>query len=643
MITELINNKIEKPKKLDSADFSYIASEITRMWDVYNTGADDRLEDIENLRELIYQKGDTQIVYGEDITLPDLYEMKETYTSHLAERMYQTNEGVFDVKGGSEDAEKDKQIQKADIVSDMHAMGFRHIMDKIVEEAAVSGEFIARVGYGEVLNHYKRRRSELVIIESQNEETGELEPIGLKTENGITLVPDDIILEKGLAHVVKANETHLWYKTPVKSGVYVDRVKSTEFCFDVQFIDDFSKANKIHKHYESIMDILNNETYNMDEATRECFERLQDTILRAETASDKDSIWEEYTPAQTREIKGGQISVMEFYGTIQMPDGSILKSYNFVTALGKVLKYEQVDFDPFVYYPVNVDPDWKRGFSDLRVAVSLNAINSNIINKLLDIAQLVANPPHWAAKGSIKDGKQKMAPGANLEFDPTEWENPPKQVEVSGGLRLFEFIGFFKDAMQQATGITPNLIGVVNEEQKTATEINAAQMGAGVRQSYKVDKIQRGFNIPLVEKIAEVKRLCEFDKKVVTMTKEDGSQEKVIVDNNIRNANYEYLVVDTKTASRQRADMEDLLKFIQMFVDSGIMDVKEVYKFGLGMFNVPNSEKFLKSDQLDEMISKYLETIPENQRQQAGEQIKTQLAQVLGQMLQGGGNVQPQQ
>ena len=93
-----------------------------------------------------------------------------------------------------------------------------------------------------------------------------------------------------------------------------------------------------------------------------------------------------------------------------------------------------------------------RGISPLKVAIVMNNISSNIMNKQLDALALMMNPPYLAPKGCFK-GEQEVRPGKIIEYDTSLMPQAPIPLTFDKALNGWDFLNYFKNSTENATGM----------------------------------------------------------------------------------------------------------------------------------------------------------------------------------------------
>ena len=169
-------------------------------------------------------------------------------------------------------------------------------------------------------------------------------------------------------------------------------------------MQNFGSCAKIYRTYLNVNEIIDNKSNNM--LSPEIINELEQisSVKSLKTLGNLSSfkiVDGGYSTVYNSDLmkakarKGNKLEVLEFYGDIQKPDGTMLKNYLItVVARTKVVRFVPNPFviNPFVHASVIEDPETKRGVSPLKVAMILSSISSGFIpfSFLILIAQSIA-------------------------------------------------------------------------------------------------------------------------------------------------------------------------------------------------------------------------------------------------------------
>lgn len=297
----------------------------------------------------------------------------------------------------------------------------------------------------------------------------------------------------------------------------------------------------------------------------------------------------------------GKIEVLEYWGDIELQNGTVLKNKLIVLAgRSVIIRFEDNPFviNPFIHANIIENPTTGRGISPLRVALILNNIASTILNKQLDALALMMNPPYLAPKGCFK-GEQDVRPGKIIEYDATLMTSTPTPISFDKAMQGWDFLNYFKSTIESATGIFKNMAGNIQESQRTATELNYSVGGQEARLNMILESINRKVIVPMVEKTAELISNFKLGKETV-LANDRGHLYLVEIDDKIRNSNYVYRYGDRKASFERKAKLKELFEVLQSFLKietvANRIDWLECFKFAMEQYGIENANNFLTEE-----------------------------------------------
>ena len=297
----------------------------------------------------------------------------------------------------------------------------------------------------------------------------------------------------------------------------------------------------------------------------------------------------------------GKIEVLEYWGDIELQNGTVLKNKLIVLAgRSVIIRFEDNPFviNPFIHANIIENPTTGREISPLRVALILNNIASTILNKQLDALALMMNPPYLAPKGCFK-GEQDVRPGKIIEYDATLMTSTPTPISFDKAMQGWDFLNYFKSTIESATGIFKNMAGNIQESQRTATELNYSVGGQEARLNMILESINRKVIVPMVEKTAELISNFKLGKETV-LANDRGHLYLVEIDDKIRNSNYVYRYGDRKASFERKAKLKELFEVLQSFLKietvANRIDWLECFKFAMEQYGIENANNFLTEE-----------------------------------------------
>ena len=535
-----------------------ILRNIISKYDYYNDARNSQRADNRLISYAIYNADIPQINdWNCRIQLPEIYELAQTLKSHIVQNLYSHPDGMFDVSGSDLKSQKYANRQKAMLVNTFEDMKISDEMEKIVDSVVETGEVTLFVGW-ETKTRKVRRALSL------NEQ------LELNTDKSF-VIEDKVIYDNA----------------KVKFIHYED------FVFDRTNVNNWDSCPKIYRTYQTIDDIKSNKSNNMLNAEK--LEILKGVL--ANKNSQKDS-----------KYSIPKVEVLEYWGDIELPTGEILKN-QLICVAGRsvIIRFEDNPFviNPFIHANIIENPSTGRGISPLRVALILNNISSTILNKQLDALALMMNPPYLAPKGCFM-GTQEVKPGKIIEYDSTLMTTSPVPLSFDKAMTGWDFLNYFKNTIESATGIFKNMAGNLSSAERSATEINYSANGQEARLNMILDSINRKVIVPMVEKTAQLISYFKIGSESI-MINDHGRTDFVDIDDEIRNSNYVYRYGDRKASFERKSRFKEMFDVLTDFVkvDEVAQRINwlECFKFALEQYGVENSNNFLKDENSQQNIN----------------------------------------
>lgn len=532
-----------------------LVQKIPQKYDDLDDDRQEQLNDIKNLRDIIYKNQIPQINgWDSKIELPDIYELAQTLKSQLSENLYSHPDAMFDVSGTDPFSQSYANKQKALLVNTFEQMKIEDELEKFVDAIVETGECTIFAGWQTKIKNIRRAQS----IEEQ---------LIAPTEDGFIV------------------ESKVIYDNPI-----VKHVKSEDFVFDKNRRDNWDNCTKIYRTYCDIDELKENKANNL--LTEEKIETLKGVMAnKLKKENDKS-------------VNDNRLEVLEYWGDIELSTGEVLKNRLIVIAgRREVIRFEPNPFiiNPFIHANIIENPDTLRGISPLRVALILNNISSTILNKQVDALALMMNPPYLAPKGCFK-GEQVVKPGKIIEYDSALMPTPPTALSFDKAMQGWNFLTYFKSTIESATGIFNNMAGNLQTEERTATELNYSVNGQSARLNMILDSINRKIIIPMVEKTAELIANFKIGRELISIN-DRGRTIFIEVDNKIRNANYIYRYGDRKATLERKSNMNDIFNIVKSFAEvpavANQINWLECFKFALEQYGIENANNFLLGNNMN--------------------------------------------
>ena len=458
---------------------------------------------------------------------------------------------MFDVEGTDDVTKKYANKQKAMLVNTFEAMKIEDVMERIIDSVVETGEVTLFVGWESRVKKIRR-----VLSPEEQAELG---------------VSENFIIEDKVIY----------------DNAKVKFINYEDFVFDSTEVENWDSCTKIYRTYLSLDEIKSNSSNNLLNQ-----EKL--AILKGVVAKRNRKDW-------NKADSNNKVEILEYWGDIELPNGEVLKNKLLVVAgRSVVIRFEDNPFviNPFIHANIIECPSTGRGISPLRVALILNNISSTILNKQLDALSLMMNPPYLAPKGCFR-GEQVIKPGKIVEYDASLMTTPPIAISFDKAMQGWDFLNYFKNTQESATGIFKNMSGNLQASDRTATEINYSANGQEARLNMILEAINRKIVVPMVEKTAEIISNFKLGKESI-LIKEKGIESLIEINDDIRRANYVYRYGDRKASFERKSRLKELFEIIQAFakvdVVSKQIDWIECFKFVIEQYGVENANNFLTTE-----------------------------------------------
>ena len=541
--------KIDLTTKLEEKESIDLVKYITQRYEDFESNRSRQLSDIRVVRESIYSTKVPSVKdWNTDIELPDIYELAQTLKAHISENLYSHADGMFDVSGVTPQAQMLANRQKAILVNTFEQMNIENELEKIIDSVVETGECTLFVGWETKNKNIRRAKT----IEEQLTSPDE----------------DSFVVENKFVY----------------DNAKVKYIKAEDFVFDTLNKDNWDSCAKVYRTSSTFDEVQNNSLNNA--LTPEKLENLKMLITNKK---NKDS---------EKGVDGKKLEILEYWGDIELPNGKLLKNWLIVVAGRKeIIRFEANPFviNPFIHANIIESPNTNRGISPLKVAIVMNNISSNIMNKQLDALALMMNPPYLAPKGCFK-GEQEVRPGKIIEYDTSLMPQAPIPLTFDKALNGWDFLNYFKNSTENATGIFKNMAGNIQNQARTATEINYSVTGQSARLNMILDSISRKIIIPMVEKTAEIIANFKVGKEVICLN-DSGKYIFLEIDDSIRGAQYIYRYGDRKATAERKLKLKELFEVVKSFAEVPTLAEKidwiECFKYALEQYGIENSNNFL--------------------------------------------------
>lgn len=533
--------------QIDELEESHLVDRITRKFDNYEGTRSSQIADLASVRNAIYEiKSPVRGAWDSKVDLPNMYELAQTLKAHITQNVYSHPETMFDVSGTDQESQAFANKQKAMLVKTFEEMDFESELEKIVNGIVEAGEATLFVGWE---TRVKRTRRAQTFEEKMLDFTNK-----------------GFVIEEKVVY----------------DNAKIKYIHPEDFVFDKYDADNWDSCSKIYRTFKTLDEIRSDKANNyLNELKLEDLKGVVAKNSKRPTSFDNN-----------------KIEVFEFLGDIELRNGKLLKNW-FITVAGRkhIIRFESNPFviNPFIHANIIENPATGRGISPIRVALVLNDISSEILNKQLDALALTMNPPYLAPKGCFR-GQQNISPGKIIEYDAALMPTTPTPLNFDKAMVGWDFLNYFKTTIESATGIFKNMSGNIQEQARTATELNYSASGQESRLNMLLEEINRKIIIPAVEKTADIIANFKLGKETIAVN-EHGQTSFMEIDDSIRNANYIYRYGDRKAIFERKSRFKELFEVVQAFAQVDVIaqniDWLECFKFALEQYGIENVNNFL--------------------------------------------------
>lgn len=575
---EYIRKKDQKPQKLSDGLKLEVAKKIIDSFETFDKAREPQLEKANNIiKELFFENvakpnKDKSKAWKSNIKTCKLFMYFQILKAFIWKNTYAGVNSMFDVSGESREADNNSNKQKAMLVSTLEEMEFPKICDKIIDLSIIYGEVISFCSWKKVTEEYRR-------------------PISF-----FDTVKDPSKLAK-IAQAISKGEKFYVDERVEFDNAYVNFVNPENFVFDPTQFNDFDSCPKILRTWRTPDDIIDNKYF---EISKECEEYLRDLVkngtdIASASNQNEDSLKE-------KRVNGSTVEVLEHWGSLRMPDDTVLRNWYAVVVGGKYLvafKKNPLVINPFTFGCYTEDPKTHRGISPLYPIYDISLVQEDMLRRTMNLQSLAENPPVFAGKGFF--GKNvsdiELRPGKIIEYDNNLYNTVPVKPMEFAVTVFNEDLSYLDDIMSEISGIFPNMAGASESERTTATEISTKVEGQLTRLKMVLDIINNYLILPVVKKVAKLKANFSFGDETI-YTNDENKNEEILITDEVRQGEYKYTYSD-RSATSERFNFADMVvQACQQFIKAGVpLNAQELFVWFMGEKGVENPERFLQQMQ----------------------------------------------
>lgn len=494
--------------------------------------------------------------------IPSLYEQYKTYISMLHRGCYPSYDAILDVEGLDIRSNNLASTYKASIIYDWYLINLMDTLDKLADDWVKKGEAACYVCWKRVVKEIKR---EVPVLEA--------------SDNNIELTSTT---------VTEPIETF--------SAVDVKYIDPFNLYFDKTNVDNWDSCKKIYRSFVPLEEILSNTSYDL---TNEERKELKDMVYTNQ--KDVGDVYAEMIDENTK-IIGNTVEVLEFDGDYTDVDSKeVYRRIEATVIAGKYLSKFQESKKPsssIIWASYMQRPDTGRGQSPMVIPSILNEVQNACADLNLQAWKLSVYPTFLAPKGAF-NRYEKIEPGKPIEYN---WDNlgqAPQRLDFSQGYHGFEFSDFFQRKMENATGINQYMQGSTDATVRTAAESSYIHSGATMRVSWETHLFSQHFLFPLVRKYALFKKVYDTNNTEVPI----GDNQYAIVDEQVRNGNYRFIIGGSQSAVEREAETNKLFNMLGLPVVQSLIGLIDPYTASEFLKWILNRSNFKATNQVMDMLN----------------------------------------
>ena len=546
-----------------------------------------------------------------DVKLNGLYNIKRALTASLWREIWANPAQMFDVRGTNSQTEEMAKQQKAAIVDSLEKMQIGKQFDDAISNLFDIGEMIAKVDWEQKKKIVKRQKKD------------------------IGWVMQSIARSLTGAGYVSAPLTDV--EIPLYENARVESISPFMFVFDhsrfkLRNKESWDSCIKIYKRFDTLDNIKANKVYEIKN------EWIYDLNQEKEnkTADNK-----EVAELRSEHQHGDMYSVMFAHGDFKI-NGKIYKNYVAEVLAGKYLiRFEEnpMFINPFVFCALEYDPLTKRGIAKLKSVKDMCKEEEELTNKAFDAQKLTINPVLLAPEelfdedNTDENGNVVYEPGKIIEYKTGLSTSLPTPVVINSS-GIADLLGLLNQKIADISSVSNVMYGNIESEKRTATELSLADKGSSAQAGKDLDTIYQDFNLPIVEKVAEL--LAMFKDGVdYVYYQEKGKNIEYKITNEIRQAQYNYTYEDRNALNDKKQKVQQLYEIFKSVGQSpelfAMIDWKEVIVTLIETVGYDNTDKFFADETPVQKFSEQLKQIPEQLQGQVIQTFTNQLQQMAQQ------------
>lgn len=560
-------------------------------WDEYRTEQITTSKEI--MAEVYLHQAPRKMEYGRDwksdVKLNVLYSIKNARMSQLWRDMWANPNSMFMVRGTNDRTDKMAKQQKAALVDSLEKMEIGKQFDLGVNYLFDIGEIIFKTDWEEREKTVKRPKK------------------GVGYE--FIKVLRSMV---GAGYVSGFEEQTL----PYYANARVEAINPVMFVFDaakwkIGNRKSWDSITKIFKRFDSLDNIKANANYTI---TNEMLAELQEEKEKETHENEKA------TELRQKDEYGGEYSILFAHGDFKI-NGKIYKNYIAEVLAGRYLiRFEEnpININPFVMCALEYDPKTKRGISPLKCCLKMCKEQEELVNTAFDVQKLMANPPSWcqetlADELNAKNNIVEIKPGKLIRVSTMVGNQLPQPINISSN-GISDLLGLLEQKISDISNVSSVMYGNIENEKRTATELNLADKGSTAQSSKMLDIIYQDLTIPTIKNIAEILAMFKPDNEFV-YAQDKGINTEYKITPEIRQAEYQYYYEDRNALFDYNNRIKELYQICQGAFQlpelAQQLDSKEIFTMLVETLHIDNVEKLFKDMSPAQQLGDMVKSLPQ--------------------------------
>lgn len=356
-------------------------------------------------------------------------------------------------------------------------------------------------------------------------------------------------------------------------------------------------------------------TYSEVEDNQEYLKFLSDQdLLDLKNIADENAPKNNENSGDKKEWDGkavnkGQLLILDFWGDIKVQDRYLSNMHITVIAKKFVVcfEYNPHIIDPFIYCDFEEHPDTKFAIGPLVRVLPINDSATELFKMQKQAVIYDINKNYLAPKDAMEKQDLNKKGGNIIEYDPALMprEPIPMQYNHSSG---WNFMEFFDKEIEVTSGEYAYDVGDDSGKARTLGEAQIISAGNNTRRGLYVSDISEKLLIPCAEKTGELLANYKEEAELLKIKDAAGNEQYKIIDNTIRQGQYEYTVGDTQALADKMAQLRSFAEVTQQIAPlleaSGqSLNGEEIAKYAYSAFQIENPERFISVDPMQKQFS----------------------------------------